>query len=269
MTSRVTRVHLSINTRLLSMSVTESFKHKNTNRDFQLLLLLRLLLGSSEMSGNRASRLTHARRHWAKKQNKKRKRERERENNLPEIAASFFARMFGHLQGSTSVHFYFLAVATDDDPKKAETNIATVYTSRSVAGVVNHVHQIPFFIFYFKTKEKRKIDFHNRRRGYWTSFSLVFHARSSPDRTGLFFFSFLFFFLVRLVLFLWLCDLYYTPSFHHLKRNSFWFHVSDERDAIQKKTFTKWVNKHLRKVGKNWFLAISFSPYRVCGWVCV
>ena len=26
------------------------------------------------------------------------------------------------------------------------------------------------------------------------------------------------------------------------------FIVSDERDAIQKKTFTKWVNKHLKKV---------------------
>ena len=26
------------------------------------------------------------------------------------------------------------------------------------------------------------------------------------------------------------------------------FLVSDERDAIQKKTFTKWVNKHLKKV---------------------
>ena len=27
--------------------------------------------------------------------------------------------------------------------------------------------------------------------------------------------------------------------------------VSDERDAIQKKTFTKWVNKHLNKVSSN------------------
>jgi hypothetical protein len=26
--------------------------------------------------------------------------------------------------------------------------------------------------------------------------------------------------------------------------------VSDERDAIQKKTFTKWVNKHLNKVSQ-------------------
>jgi len=27
--------------------------------------------------------------------------------------------------------------------------------------------------------------------------------------------------------------------------------VADERDAIQKKTFTKWVNKHLKKAGRN------------------
>ncbi|XP_037086084.1 alpha-actinin-3-like [Pollicipes pollicipes] len=27
--------------------------------------------------------------------------------------------------------------------------------------------------------------------------------------------------------------------------------VADERDAIQKKTFTKWVNKHLKKCGRN------------------
>jgi len=42
--------------------------------------------------------------------------------------------------------------------------------------------------------------------------------------------------------------------------------VADERDAIQKKTFTKWVNKHLKKhwtafeVGtSNTFLEISIS----------
>lgn len=28
----------------------------------------------------------------------------------------------------------------------------------------------------------------------------------------------------------------------------FLFVIADERDAIQKKTFTKWVNKHLKKV---------------------
>jgi hypothetical protein len=28
-------------------------------------------------------------------------------------------------------------------------------------------------------------------------------------------------------------------------------HDRDERDAIQKKTFTKWVNKHLKKAGRN------------------
>ena len=31
---------------------------------------------------------------------------------------------------------------------------------------------------------------------------------------------------------------------------SFSFLFSDERDAIQKKTFTKWVNKHLKKVSQ-------------------
>ena len=31
--------------------------------------------------------------------------------------------------------------------------------------------------------------------------------------------------------------------------------ISDERDAIQKKTFTKWANKHLKKVR-----ALSFYP---------
>ena len=34
---------------------------------------------------------------------------------------------------------------------------------------------------------------------------------------------------------------------------------SDERDAIQKKTFTKWVNKHLKKV------TIDFYPARALG----
>jgi hypothetical protein len=32
-----------------------------------------------------------------------------------------------------------------------------------------------------------------------------------------------------------------------LHSKSFFF-FADERDAIQKKTFTKWVNKHLKKV---------------------
>jgi len=30
----------------------------------------------------------------------------------------------------------------------------------------------------------------------------------------------------------------------------------DHRDAVQKKTFTKWINNHLQKVS----LSISFSP---------
>jgi hypothetical protein len=35
----------------------------------------------------------------------------------------------------------------------------------------------------------------------------------------------------------------------HQKFNSKTQHFSDERDRIQKKTFTKWVNKHLAKEG--------------------
>lgn len=40
--------------------------------------------------------------------------------------------------------------------------------------------------------------------------------------------------------------------------------ISDERDAIQKKTFTKWVNKHLKKVSSSFSLegskeSVSFS----------
>lgn len=36
----------------------------------------------------------------------------------------------------------------------------------------------------------------------------------------------------------------------HKTNTTFFFssNISDERDAIQKKTFTKWVNKHLKKV---------------------
>lgn len=36
---------------------------------------------------------------------------------------------------------------------------------------------------------------------------------------------------------------------------------SDERDAIQKKTFTKWVNKHLKKVSLN--LSIVLIMYNL------
>ena len=40
----------------------------------------------------------------------------------------------------------------------------------------------------------------------------------------------------------------------------FWFQFTDERDAIQKKTFTKWVNKHLRKVGKSFWYVVTICP---------
>jgi hypothetical protein len=33
--------------------------------------------------------------------------------------------------------------------------------------------------------------------------------------------------------------------------------ISDERDAIQKKTFTKWVNKHLKKVKYRYILIMT------------
>lgn len=35
------------------------------------------------------------------------------------------------------------------------------------------------------------------------------------------------------------------------RENKIMFYFTDERDAIQKKTFTKWVNKHLKKVSFN------------------
>lgn len=38
--------------------------------------------------------------------------------------------------------------------------------------------------------------------------------------------------------------------------------IADERDAIQKKTFTKWVNKHLRKVtSQSFFLVFVYCSY--------
>lgn len=36
------------------------------------------------------------------------------------------------------------------------------------------------------------------------------------------------------------------------------FFFSDERDAIQKKTFTKWVNKHLKKVCINEYFMLHY-----------
>lgn len=41
---------------------------------------------------------------------------------------------------------------------------------------------------------------------------------------------------------------------------------SDERDAIQKKTFTKWVNKHLKKVSVN--KSIVFNMYNLISICC-
>ena len=43
--------------------------------------------------------------------------------------------------------------------------------------------------------------------------------------------------------------------------------LTDERDRVQKKTFTKWVNKHLMKVGPSWALGspdpiVSAPPLR-------
>lgn len=39
---------------------------------------------------------------------------------------------------------------------------------------------------------------------------------------------------------------------------AFFLSITDERDAIQKKTFTKWVNKHLKKVRFHGFFFISY-----------
>lgn len=39
------------------------------------------------------------------------------------------------------------------------------------------------------------------------------------------------------------------------------FVISDERDAIQKKTFTKWVNKHLKKVSDSYSIRRKVFPF--------
>ncbi|GLV36460.1 short stop [Carabus blaptoides fortunei] len=57
----------------------------------------------------------------------------------------------------------------------------------------------------------------------------------------------------------------YDSTTGELKRNTHGYEENltkfkDERDAIQKKTFTKWVNKHLKKVREqleNIFLIIA------------
>ena len=45
---------------------------------------------------------------------------------------------------------------------------------------------------------------------------------------------------------------------HHVFTNSSSILLSDERDAIQKKTFTKWANKHLKKVSQEFLFTIYF-----------
>lgn len=74
----------------------------------------------------------------------------------------------------------------------------------------------------------------------------------------------------------------FATYFRKINLNVFFFHsFADERDAIQKKTFTKWVNKHLKKVRRRkiFFLHITFGAglrnrlkkkglrgaFRVCG----
>lgn len=48
--------------------------------------------------------------------------------------------------------------------------------------------------------------------------------------------------------------------YHYTECDVFSLSFVDERDAIQKKTFTKWVNKHLKKVRKR---LNSFIPQSV------
>lgn len=66
-----------------------------------------------------------------------------------------------------------------------------------------------------------------------------------------------FFFSRARTLFWWRTSLLaaatFIPSMHPQHMH---FIATDERDAIQKKTFTKWVNKHLKKV--IWLLSSSF-----------
>lgn len=49
--------------------------------------------------------------------------------------------------------------------------------------------------------------------------------------------------------------------YHYTECNLFSLSFVDERDAIQKKTFTKWVNKHLKKVRKKNKILLYLNLY--------
>lgn len=51
------------------------------------------------------------------------------------------------------------------------------------------------------------------------------------------------------------------PAEHSLSQLLFCVSFADERDRVQKKTFTKWVNKHLMKVG---FFHVSLAFLILC-----
>lgn len=61
-----------------------------------------------------------------------------------------------------------------------------------------------------------------------------------------------------------------TIKIKYIISNHLIFLLSDERDAIQKKTFTKWVNKHLKKVKTLYFIFFhdrffcSYWRWKIC-----